>query len=139
MLGLVLALFLAGADEIKTEEQWVNYPGLHADEQHMIDMVNKSRTARGLHKLKPDMHLVKGSRRHSYWMAKNYNLSHAPNQWENIAMGQNSVQEVHQCWMNSSGHYANIMSSNSTHIGCSIGRAKNGQFFWTQRFRQYAE
>lgn len=36
---------------------------------------------------------------------------------ENIAMGQRTPEEVMECWMNSSGHKKNILSSNYTSVG----------------------
>jgi len=48
---------------------------------------------------------------------------------ENIAKGQRSPQEVMNAWMNSSGHRANILSGNFTHIGVAY---YNG--VWVQMF-----
>jgi len=48
---------------------------------------------------------------------------------ENIAKGQRSPQEVMKAWMNSSGHRANILSTNFTKIG--VGYV-NGA--WVQEF-----
>ncbi|MBE5846185.1 MAG: hypothetical protein E7300_00730 [Lachnospiraceae bacterium] len=48
---------------------------------------------------------------------------------ENIAMGQTSVEQVHDSWMHSPGHRANIMSGNFTAIG--IARYGN---YWVQMF-----
>ena len=51
---------------------------------------------------------------------------------ENIAMGQNSAQEVMNAWMNSPGHRANILNGGYTHIGVGVcdGCGKH----WTQCF-----
>ncbi len=48
---------------------------------------------------------------------------------ENIAKGQRTPQEVMTAWMNSSGHRANILSQNFTHIGVAY---YNG--VWVQVF-----
>ncbi len=48
---------------------------------------------------------------------------------ENIAMGQTSVEQVHDNWMHSPGHCANIMSGNFS----SIGIARYGNY-WVQLF-----
>ncbi|HEY8529012.1 MAG TPA: CAP domain-containing protein [Paenibacillaceae bacterium] len=48
---------------------------------------------------------------------------------ENIAKGQRSPQEVMNAWMNSSGHRANILNGNFTHIGVAY---YNG--VWVQMF-----
>ena len=50
---------------------------------------------------------------------------------ENIAMGQRTPEEVMDGWMNSSGHRANILSSNYTQIG--VGYVAQGNY-WTQLF-----
>ncbi|MCH5348494.1 MAG: hypothetical protein J1E40_04160 [Oscillospiraceae bacterium] len=52
---------------------------------------------------------------------------------ENIAAGQKSAEEVMSSWMSSSGHKANILSSNFTKIG--VGCVKyNGTYYWVQVF-----
>lgn len=48
---------------------------------------------------------------------------------ENIAMGQNSEQQVMDGWIKSSGHCKNIMNAGFTEVG--FGRDKN---YWTQNF-----
>lgn len=53
---------------------------------------------------------------------------------ENIAYGQKSPQEVMNTWMNSSGHRANILSSNYTTIGVGCYQNSNGTLYWTQLF-----
>ena len=52
---------------------------------------------------------------------------------ENIAQGQTTAAQVHQTWMNSSGHRANILDSRLRKIG--IGHALcGGDNYWTQVF-----
>lgn len=53
---------------------------------------------------------------------------------ENIAMGQRTAQAVVQGWMNSSGHRANILSRNFTHIGVGYAKNSKGTIYWTQMF-----
>lgn len=48
---------------------------------------------------------------------------------ENIAMGQHTVKEVMQSWLNSPGHCKNIMSKNAV----DMGAAKSGAY-WTLVF-----
>jgi len=50
---------------------------------------------------------------------------------ENIASGQSNVASVMKSWMNSSGHKANILSKDWTHVG--IGYYKG---YWVQQFAQ---
>jgi uncharacterized protein YkwD len=61
-------------------------------------------------------------------MMKTYNISFRA-AGENIAKGQTSPAQVMNSWMNSSGHKANILSKNYTHIG--VGYV-NG--IWVQEF-----
>ncbi|MCX7658298.1 MAG: CAP domain-containing protein [Oscillospiraceae bacterium] len=53
---------------------------------------------------------------------------------ENIAAGQKTPQAVMESWMNSSGHKANILNPDFTHIG--IGYAEGGNYGtnWVQLF-----
>ena len=61
-------------------------------------------------------------------MMKKYGISYRY-AGENIAKGQRSPQEVMTAWMNSSGHRANILSTNFTTIGAAY---YNG--VWVQEF-----
>lgn len=55
---------------------------------------------------------------------------------ENIAMGQNSVDDVVDGWLSSPGHCANIMSDNFTEMGAARIEAPGSQYspVWTQVF-----
>lgn len=58
---------------------------------------------------------------------------------ENVAAGDKTSQGVMNGWMNSPGHYANIMNENyyqSIGIGCF---EHNGVCYWTQLFSGYSE
>ncbi|MBE6816263.1 MAG: hypothetical protein E7520_00985 [Ruminococcaceae bacterium] len=52
---------------------------------------------------------------------------------ENIAYGQRSPQQVVTAWMNSSGHRANILSSNFTTVGMGCFEY-GGTYYWAQAF-----
>lgn len=54
---------------------------------------------------------------------------------ENIAAGQNTPDDVVNAWINSSGHRANMLNPNVTHLG--VGYASGGSFgdYWVQNFR----
>jgi len=68
-----------------------------------------------------------------FTMMKNFGITYKTAA-ENIAAGQTSPQAVVQAWMNSSGHRANILSTQSTTIG--VGYAKGGSmgYYWVQMF-----
>jgi uncharacterized protein YkwD len=54
---------------------------------------------------------------------------------ENIADGQDTVREVMRGWVNSPGHYANLVNKTFTHLG--VGRADSAgrhSEYWVQNF-----
>ena len=53
---------------------------------------------------------------------------------ENIAKGQKTADAVMDAWMNSSGHRANILSSNYEQLGVGYKTDKNGNTYWVQMF-----
>jgi uncharacterized YkwD family protein len=125
--------------------------GLTAEEQKMVNLVNKERAAAGLPALKVDMRLVKTARMKSQDMIDNKYFSHNSPTYgspfdlmksqgityrtagENLA-GHQSVESAHQGLMNSPGHRANILSEKYTHIG--IGIIDGGPYgkMFTQHF-----
>jgi uncharacterized protein YkwD len=50
---------------------------------------------------------------------------------ENIAQGQRSAQAVHDAWMDSDGHRANILNCSFTAIGVGLNTSA---WTWTQDF-----
>ena len=124
---------------------------LTADEQQMLDLVNKERTSRGLAALKVNATLTQVARAHSRDMINRSYFSHnnpdgkTPfdrmkaagvtyrTAGENIA-GAPSTQTAHTNLMNSSGHRANILNSNFTEVG--IGIIDGGRYgkMFTQNF-----
>ena len=55
---------------------------------------------------------------------------------ENAATGQRTPAEAMESWMNSSGHKANILKSNYTHIGVGCAPDGRGGYHWIQMFIQ---
>lgn len=54
---------------------------------------------------------------------------------ENIAAGQQTPESVETCWMNSSGHRANILNGRFGHIGVGYVTAPGGYgTYWVQMF-----
>lgn len=53
---------------------------------------------------------------------------------ENIAAGQKSAAEVMDSWMHSSGHKANILNKEYTHLGVGYYVNENGVPYWVQQF-----
>ena len=107
-------------------------------ENQVIVLINQERTDRGLTALVQHASLTLAARRHSQDMACTDTWSHTGSDgsspfsrmldagytysWaaENIATSSSqyfSAQSVVNMWMNSTGHRANILSSNAVHIG----------------------
>lgn len=127
-------------------------PGLTAEEQQMIDMVNRERAKAGLAALKVDMRLVESARIKSQDMIDNKYFAHTSptlGQFyeiirkktgsaygylgENLA-GAPSVTTAHNSLMNSSGHRQNILNPNYTHIGVGIKKGGPYGMMFTQHF-----
>ena len=100
-----------------------------------MELVNVERQKNGLKELKIDPELAKVARLKSADMRDNNYFSHQSPTYgspfemmkqfgisyrtagENIAAGQRTPEAVVRGWMNSSGHSANILNPNFTHIG----------------------
>jgi uncharacterized YkwD family protein len=126
-------------------------PGLSAEEQKMVNLVNEARKQNGLPALAVDLELSKVARvksqdmvTHNYFshqsptygspfdMMKKFGINYTA-AGENIACNQ-EVTAAHQALMNSQGHRENILSTNFTHIGVGIVEGgKCGKMF-TQLF-----
>ncbi|MED4891638.1 MULTISPECIES: CAP domain-containing protein [Heyndrickxia] len=122
---------------------------LNAYEKQVVTLVNEERAKNGLGALKIVTVLSKMARVKSNDMATHQYFDHTSPTYgspfdmmkqfgisyqyagENIAMGQQTPQEVMNAWMNSEGHRANILNKNFTHIG--VGYVENGHY-WTQEF-----
>jgi uncharacterized protein YkwD len=106
-------------------------------EEEVIKKTNEERARYGLPPLTLDPKLVQTARKHTWWMTRNRNLQHGNYPVaENIAMGQQSSSEVVRCWMNSSGHRANILNRGHRRIGVAAYTTPNGTVYWCQQFTQ---
>ncbi|MCM3704929.1 MULTISPECIES: CAP domain-containing protein [Cytobacillus] len=120
-----------------------------AYEKKVLELTNQEREKAGVPALKLDEELSKVAREKSrdmkskgyfdhnsptygspFDMMKQFGISYTT-AGENIAMGQQSPEEVVQAWMNSEGHRKNIMNANFTHLG--VGHVADGNY-WTQMF-----
>ena len=121
-------------------------------EQEVIRLVNEIRAENGLKVLTYDWELARVARYKSqdmkdnkyfshtspvygtpFQMIKNFGISYR-SAGDNIAKGYATPQAVVNGWMNSSGHRANILNANYTHIG--VGYVSGGNY-WTQMFISY--
>jgi uncharacterized protein YkwD len=130
-------------------------------EQQVIDLVNQARADQNLPPFKRASALVEAARYHAndmlmdnYFQHPTYDrvdsnlvyvcdtferiISYYSPDWramaENIAAGQTDPEWVMRAWMNSSGHRANILSSQTWEIG--VGYAAGGAYshYWVQDF-----
>ncbi|MHA6668715.1 CAP domain-containing protein [Homoserinimonas sp. A447] len=116
------------------------------DEGTIHSLANQSRAAGGLGPLTLNASLSQVAANWANQMAANGTMSHNPNYssqipggWskaaENVAQGYPSGSAVHQGWMNSAGHRANIMGD-FTDIG--IAHVSSGGTTWSvQVFAKY--
>lgn len=122
---------------------------LSAYEQKVVDLTNQERAKNGLPALKIDSALSKMAHEKSRDMSANGYFSHTSPTYgspfdmmkkygityhyagENIAMGQQTPEEVVKAWMNSQGHRENILNPNYNYIG--VGYVSQGNY-WTQEF-----
>lgn len=108
---------------------------LLAIEQSIVDCTNTERARFGLPAFVVDPNLMATARQHCTWMTTYRQLVHTNiGVAENIAMGQPSSQDVLRCWMNSSGHRANILNAGHRRIGVAAFRTPEGTIFWCQQF-----
>ena len=133
--------------------QTINIPTVDTSvtsfEQEVIRLINEIRAQNGLKALTYDWELSRVARIKSqdmkdnryfshnspvygtpFEMMKNFGISYR-SAGENIAKGYATPQAVVNGWMNSSGHRANILNANFTHIG--VGYVAGGHY-WTQMF-----
>lgn len=133
-------------DPIETTDPTIDIPDL-IDEEAVLVLVNNSRVALGLNPLTLNDALNDAAYDHSADMLENDYFDHTgldgSRFWdrteaagyqgqprgENIAIGQRTPEAVHNGWMNSDGHRANILTEDITEMG--LGRAGN---VWTQIF-----
>ncbi len=127
-----------------------------AAEQEVIRLTNQHRQAAGCNPLTPDAALRTAALNHSKLMAQQNRMEHQlpgepsfverikaagfsplSSAAENIAAGHPNAAAVVDAWMKSSGHRANILNCNLTHIGVGVAEGSGGKLFWTQNFARH--
>lgn len=120
-------------------------------EQHMLDIMNAEREKVGAPALSFNPELTRLAQIRAAELATRYDAAHNRpdgrgwytvfddnNFWyvsagENIAYGQPSSDAVIRTWIESPGHYANIVSTKFGHVGLACYE-KNGVLYWEQLF-----
>jgi len=104
--------------------------------------INYERTRLGIPELKPNAAVQQVARAHSAEMASRDTIYHDPNlaeelppfqyAGENVGMGA-SCDQLHQAFMNSPGHRANILDRDFTDLGVGVS-IKDDTLFVTEDF-----
>ncbi|WP_100408178.1 SafA/ExsA family spore coat assembly protein [Bacillus solitudinis] len=123
-------------------------------EQQVLNLTNKERANYGLKPLRANWELARVARYKSADMRDKRYFSHTSPTYgspfdmmrnfgvryssaaENIAMGQQTPEQVVKDWMNSEGHRKNILSQNVTELGVGYAQGGSGRHYWTQLFRR---
>ena len=124
---------------------------LRPEFQQQLDMLNAERSRRGLAPFAYNEQLGQAAQAHSVDQANRRLMTHTGSDgsspgdrirrtgyrfcnWaENVAFGYGSAEAVVVAWMNSPGHAANILSSN-TQVGFGLAYSVDGLPYWTQKF-----
>jgi hypothetical protein len=131
---------------------WASAQVQHATvaEEYLLAAANEDRSQRALQPLHMDEHLVLAARLHAYQMAQHHTISHQfPGEnslaaraaetgarfsliTENVAEAPRS-SELHDLWMNSAGHRANLLDPNVDAVGIAVVQA-HGEFYAVEDF-----
>ncbi|NLA95219.1 MAG: hypothetical protein GX838_00010 [Clostridiaceae bacterium] len=117
-------------------------------ENEVLNLVNKERAGAGLQPVKSSQGLHEAARVRAKELTKQidhlrpdgsrfYTAIKIPclASAENLAVGQSSAQEVMNAWMNSTGHKANILNPDLTHLGVGCyGSSYHNALHWIQIF-----
>ncbi|QWC86548.1 CAP domain-containing protein [Nocardioidaceae bacterium] len=112
----------------------------------ILRQTNRARIAEGQPRLRMRKGLHRTAQRWTRQMAKTTTMSHnpkvgdqIPSGWttwaENVAYGY-AVPDVVGAWLDSPGHYANIMRDVS-HLGIGVATSADGTKYYTQVFARY--
>jgi uncharacterized protein YkwD len=143
---LLVLSFISTAAYPCDDQKAPQNPTMTKELREMVNMINAERKSKGLHALKVDPKLNCAAQMHSDDIGPKKLCQHdgtdGSSPWdrakkcgtsgraENVACGQRNARAAVDAWLNSAGHYKNMMNKNIKYIG--VGE-KN--FFWTNIFR----
>lgn len=113
-------------------------------EARFVQLLNQARARAGLPALSVRSDLVAVARRHSARMADSGDLYHNPSLADEVSgwekLGENvgrgpTADSIHEAFMGSPGHRANIMSGDFTEVGVGVEVREGGRVWVTQVFR----
>lgn len=125
--------------------------GAAQDEQLFVQLINQTRASAGLPALTVHPELTREARSWAASMAASDTLAHAGDitsgitaPWtvlgENVGVhGIENVQQLHDAFVASPGHYKNIVDSRFSYIGVGVVIAEDGKLWTTHRFMATAE
>jgi hypothetical protein len=114
-------------------------------ESQFVAKMNAARQSAGLRPYAVASDLTSVARQHSAQMASKQSLYHNPNLTSQVqnwqAVGENvgegpTVSDIHNAFMNSPEHKANILDHDFTQVGVGVSVDKNGIIWVTEDFRQ---
>jgi hypothetical protein len=122
------------------------------DEAHFVALINDLRASKGVRPLQVHSHLVSVARNWAATMASAGSIWHNPNlrsdieagvpNWqvigENVGVGPN-VPVLHQAFIDSPGHYKNLVDPRFTHIGVGVVFGSDGSMYTAHQFLTLAE
>ena len=97
-----------------------------------------------VHPRQPDEALIQAAEKQAERMAMYNTITHGPDTagerahrfgypstyvFENVAYGNETPQDIFKMWMDSPGHYENIISQTDD-IGIGIAESESGTLFW---------
>ena len=122
----------------------------NVSEQYLLSAANQDRAAHGLRPVRMDESLARAARLHAFAMEQHGTISHqfageselaarardAGSHFslvtENVAEGQNAAQ-IHDMWMASPGHRANLLDPNVDSVGIAVVQRK-GELYAVEDF-----
>ena len=116
-----------------------------AMESQFVAKMNAAREAAGLRPYSVASDLTSVARAHSAQMSSKQSLYHNPNLTTDVhnwqAVGENvgegpTVSDIHNAFMHSPEHKANILDHDFTQVGVGVSVDKNGIIWVTEDFRQ---
>lgn len=113
-------------EEQVQKDEWVPNP----TQKTLHDIHIRHRVRRGLFVQRLDRSLCNLAQRWAEHMAARNSMYHSSMGYrENIAWGYNSCEAAMNGWINSSGHYANLMSGTEA-CGFGAAQSRNGSWYW---------
>ena len=140
-IGLIFALAVLAVAQAR---------GQSVSEQYLLSAANMDRAAHGVGPIHLDAHLQLAARQHAYEMVRHGEISHQfPGEQdlaarageagahfslitENVAEAPDA-SEIHDLWMHSAGHRANLLDPSVDAVGIAVVRDR-GQFYAVEDF-----